>query len=53
MEVYMKVGDRVTKRGSEGAGKIVDIRELWVSVIWEPGFVRKPAICHVRELEKA
>lgn len=49
----MTKGDLVTKRGSEGIGQIMDIRDTWVSIKWEPGSVRKPAICHIRELEPA
>lgn len=47
-----EIGGRVTKRGSEGAGEIIDYDKMgWVSVKWDDHEVRKPKICHYKELE--
>jgi hypothetical protein len=51
----MQIGDRVTKRGSEGVGTIVDIGGVWVSIKWDDGALprERPRMCHVAELEKS
>ena len=52
----MRIGDIVTKRGSNGEGCVVDVRGTWVLVSWMPETVvvpsKLPKICHERELEQ-
>lgn len=54
INIYFQIDDRVTKRGSDFVGTIIDIDGHWVLVKWDedanPNI--KPKICHVKELEK-